>query len=82
VHLALRDAVDLARSRGAELARVTLHGAEGADVVARALLEDLGLGHVEVAYELVDGPPRLASVELQPRADAPTTPGASARRGG
>ncbi|MDP2341864.1 MAG: hypothetical protein Q8O67_12975 [Deltaproteobacteria bacterium] len=79
IHLALTDAVDLARSRGAALARVTLQGADGVDVVARTLLEELGLAHVEVALELMAGPPRLSAVELLDRAPAPWLLGRSAR---
>lgn len=78
VHLALRDAVDLASSRGASLARVTLQGAAGVDVVARALLDELGLTHVEVALEPMEGPPRLFAVELL-RALAPWLLSRSAR---
>ena len=79
VQLAMRDALDLARSRGARLVRITLHGGEGADSIARIFLDALGLAEVELALEPTEGAVRLGAVEMLPRAPTLTPPGGSAQ---
>lgn len=68
VHLAIGDALDLARLRGGRLVRVVLSGDSNAGGIARAFLDDLGLADVEVAVDASGDPPRLSFVELAPRA--------------
>lgn len=65
----LRDAIDLADSRRSRLVSVTLHGEDGVDDVARAVLADLGLGDVEVGFVPAPGGVRLVAVEMVHRAD-------------
>jgi len=66
VHLAIRDALDLARLRGGSLVRVMLHGHSDAAAIARELLDELGLAHVEVDVESHDGALRLGFIEVAP----------------
>ena len=72
VDLAVRYAVDLARSRGARLASLTLRGeghAHAVDAAARASLRRFALADPdapEVRFIAGDGPLKLLSVELLP----------------
>ncbi len=75
----LRDAIDLARSRNARLVALTIHGKDGVDVIARAVLADLGLADVEVSFERGAGSARLGVVEMLPRAPALDVVSGSAR---
>jgi hypothetical protein len=67
VHLAIGDALDLARLRGGRLVRVVLSGHADVGGGARAFLDDLGLADVEVTVDGAGDPPRLSFVELAPR---------------
>lgn len=68
VELAIRHAIDLARSRAGALASITLRGAGTAAAVtaaADATLRRLGVDCPEVNFESDDGPLRLSTIELR-----------------
>ena len=47
--------------------RITLHGSDGADIIAKAVLADLGLRDVEIVFQPDRGAIRLGAVEMVPR---------------
>ncbi len=67
IEVAIRQAIDLSRSRGRRLVAVTLRGHDPAReliALARAALARHGLPHAEVRHEQQHGDVRLASIEL------------------
>ena len=69
VDLAIRHALDLAKTRGGQLAALTLRGTGVADHVhefARAALHRAGVLDTEVRFFPGAGPVSLVSVELDP----------------